>query len=336
MGWTMSRLILLILAPCLAFAAGANGAILVDRSEVDLGFVYRDQPQRMTFNLDNTSGDSLHVVSIEPSCDCTTAQVVPEVIPPRGKGEVVVFFDPMGYEGRGKVKESVRLFTTDKKNPEILLTFAIEVGIGPEPEPRSLAFGQVAKGEADTLNLLIRPGKAVGAAGANPVRVLGVRSDNERVAVKEIGRTGDGADRFEVVVTNKAGGGHLSGFVTLETSDNLKREIRIPVTASLLGSIAAQPDAIAFGPTLPGDYIAQTVRVFATGNLKFKIESVTSSIGQLAFEVSPSAQGGYEIKTKIKQGAPSGRVMGNIRIETDRPDEPPLDIRVTGHVRSVR
>jgi hypothetical protein len=318
----------LALMVCLMLAPRSHAAILAEETDHDLGFVYRDEPQQMTFPVRNVSGDTLHIYSVEPSCDCTTAQVVPEALPPNTQGNLLVFFDPMGYEGRGKVKESVRLHTSDRQTPEVLFTFAIEVGVGPEPEPRSLTFGQVAKGRSDTLRVTIRPGKTA------PLKIVGARSDSDRISAKQMGKTAEGLEQVAVAVTNKSGGGQLAGFVTLETADTLKPEIRIPVTASLLGNISAMPDIVAFGPTLPGRALTQTVRVFSTTGLKFGVAAVTSSIEQLAFDVKPAAEGGHEITIKVKDGAAPGRVTGEIKVATDRPDEPPLTIRVTGHVRS--
>jgi hypothetical protein len=325
----LSRLVFVFCIQAL-LAFSADGAILTGETDLDLGLIYRDQPQEMTFPIRNVSSDSLHILSIQPSCDCTTARVVPDVVPPDGTGEVRVFFDPMGYEGRGKVTESVKMITSDRKTPEVLFTFAIEVGIGPEPEPRSLAFGTIAKSSADTLKVLVRSGQSA------PMKVLGVGSDSERISVNQVGKTPDGAEQLAVVVANDSGGGQLAGFVTIRTSDTLKPEIRIPVTASLPGDVALEPDVIAFGPTLPGKAVAQTVRVFSPSGVAFKVMNVSSSIEYLAFDVAPAAQGGYEIVIKVKDGAPAGRVTGEITVATDRQGEPALVARVTGHVRSAR
>jgi hypothetical protein len=314
---------------------GAQAAVMVENTDVDLGYVYRDEPQKMVFPLANASGDSLRILLIEPSCDCTTAQVVPPVVPPGGKGEVVVFFDPKGYETRGRVTESVKVHTSDRATPEILLTFAIEVGIGPEPEPRSLAFGRVAKGTSDTLAVAVCPAKSA-AGRVSPLRLVGMKSGDGRIKVLPGGKDSTGADRVLVVVANASGGGEVSSFVTIATSDSLKPELRIPVTASLPGDIAVEPGVIAFGPTLPGSYLQQTVRISSPDGAKFKIEGVTSSLAQLEFEVLPLAGGAYELKIKVKAGAAAGRVMGDLKIKTDRPGEAPLEVKLAGYVRSSK
>lgn len=315
-------------AALISFAAGpVLASVGAEKTDIDLGFIYRDEPQKMVFPIRNASPDSLHILSIEPSCDCTTAQVVPEVVAPKADGQVLIFFDPMGYEGRGKVQESVRLFTSDTKTPELLFTFAIEVGIGPEPEPRSLALGRIPKGAADTLKIVVHPGKS------RPLKILGVSADNAAIGVKDLGKSGEG-EEIAVSVANKTGGGQLTGFVSLRTDDSLKPEIRVPVTASLPGDVAVEPDVVVFGPTLPGVAVGQSLHVFSPANLKFSITNVASSAEQLSFEVKPSAAGGYDVAIKVKPDAAAGRVMGEITITTDRTGEPPVEVKVTGHVRS--
>lgn len=323
----LSALCVLLLS--LAPTVEASGSILAEKTDLDLGLVCRDEPQEMVFPIRNVSADTLHIVSVEPSCDCTTAQVVPEAVPPQGGAEVRVFFDPAGYEGRGRVTESVRLHTTDRQSPEVLFTFTIEVLVGPEPEPRSLAFGRIAKGVSDTLAVIIRPGKTA------DLRITAVRSDNDKLRVARAGKTPEGAEQIAVVIDNASGGGQLAGFVTVETDDSLKPEIRIPVTASLLGDITVDPDVIAFGPTLPGKAIPQTIRVESPAGIKFKIASITSAPDCFDFDIVP-ASSGYQVSLTIRESAPPGRVAGEITVRTDRKNDQPLTVKVTGHIRSTR
>jgi hypothetical protein len=240
-----------------------------------------------------------------------------------------VFFDPMGYEGRGRVTESVRLHTTDTRSPEILFAFSLEVLVGPEPEPRSVAFGRIGKGQSDTAAVLVRPGTTAG------LTITGVRSDSDQVRVSRAGRTPEGAAQLAVIVSNTSGGGQVAGFVTVDTDDSLKPHIRIPFTASLLGDITVDPDVIAFGPTVPGKTITQTIKVESPAGLKFGIAGVTSIPDCFDFEVTPVPPG-YRVAIRIKDSAPAGRVSGEISVRTDRKDLPPLAVKVAGHIRSAK
>jgi hypothetical protein len=308
--------------------SAAQGALVFLSTEADLGFVYRDEPQKLVFEFENAADETLHIVEIEPSCDCTTAQAVPDAVAPHGSGKVLVFFDPMGYEGRGPFQEYVRITTTDTDDPEVMLFFSAEVGIGPEPKPRSLAFGKLCRGEIDTLDLMIRP------APEQELLVLDAYSDTACVLVEAAGTSAGGAQDFRVIATNRKGCGRVAGFVTIETSDTLRKRIRIPVTVSMVGRIVAEPDILAFGPTLPGTVVAQRVRIYSVDGVKFGVPTVTSSVDGIEPLMTPLTGDSCELKLRIGENAPPGRITGRITVETDCPDEPALEIGVTGFIRS--
>ncbi len=303
------------------------GALVFERTQADIGFIYRDEPKQIEFTFTNVSTETLTVYDVEPSCDCTTAQITPEVIPPRSPGKVIVFFDPMGYEGRGRVTEYVRLFTNDPENPEVMLTFSVEVGIGPEPEPRSLDFGEICLGEADTLEVAIHPGQV------HDFAVLNAWSDTSCVTIEKIGKSDDGSYHFRVVARNEGATGRLSSFVTIGTSDSLRKTIRIPISASLKGHISVEPDVVVFGRVKAGQYIPRNIRVFSDKDQAFRVIDVTSDIDHLEFDIEPVSRWEYSLRIRVKEDAPSGRVMGSIKVVTDCKDEPPLEVRLTGYVK---
>jgi len=316
-----------IMALCLALPFTAYAAVRVPQSEIDLGRIYRDEPQKIIFKLMNLSDDSLRILDIEPSCDCTTAQIVPDPIPPRGEGEVLTFFDPMGYEGRGRIKEYVRLTTSDLDDPEIMLVYWAEVAVGPEPEPRSLKFGRICRGESDTMNVLLAPGQE------ENLKVLDAYSDTACVLVESAGTGREGRRDFRVIATNTDACGRVATFVTFVTSDTLRPNIRIPVTVSLIGRIVADPDMIAFGPTLPGAYVSQGVRIYSREKLGFDVARVLSTVPDLEPEIERLTDDSFSLRLRVKDKASSGRVSGEIRLETDCPDEPTVVIQVTGYIR---
>lgn len=318
--------VVVLLGLTLPFAAHA--AIRVEESEKDLGRVYRDEPQRIVFRLWNESGDTLRIYDVEPSCDCTTAQVVPDPVPPYSEAEVITFFDPMGYESRGRFQEYVRLITSDTRDPEIMLVFWTEVAIGPEPEPRALKFGRICRGESDTMEVLINPGPG------EPLKVLDAYSDTACVMVEWKGDGEEDGGDYMVIVANAEGCGRVAAFVTFVTSDSLRPKIRIPVTVSLIGRIVADPDMVAFGPTLPGAYVPQTVRVYCREKLPFDIARVLSTVPELEPEIERLGECSFNLRFKVKDGSNAGRVSGEIRLETDCPDEPLVVIQVTGYIRS--
>jgi hypothetical protein len=310
-------------------ATAAYGDVHWHTSEIDLGSVYRDEPQKMSFGFVNTSDDTVFIYDIEPSCDCTSAQAIPPAVPPHNTGEILAFFDPMGYEGKGRVTEYIRLATSDPLSPEVELYFSIEVGIGPEPEPRALNFGTVCEGESDTLGLVVNP------ASDRELDILDIESETDCVWVNRVGAPRSAAHEFIVIVCNLDCRGAVSSYINIKTTDPTRETIRVPVTANLAGSIVIEPEVIAFGATLPGKQVAQSARIYCTQGSKFMVSKVTCTANPVECSVALAEGNVYELTMEIKEDAPAGRVAGEIIIETDCESQPVLTAKVTGYVRSV-
>jgi hypothetical protein len=311
----------------LILASAAHAIVLVEENEIDLGYTYRDEPQKMVYVLENAAPDTLRIYGIEPSCDCTTAEVVPEAIGPGETGQALVFFDPMGYEGRGSIDEFVRLSTSDPQDSEIMLKFKVKIGIGPEPEPRALQFGSLCRGESDTLSVSIVP------APDTDLAITDARSDTACVTVEKAGAGEAGRHDFKVVACNVEGCGRISTFITFDTSDALRPQIRVPVSVSMMASFVAEPDVVAFGPTLPGSYVSQVVKISSPLGKKFKVPEVTTTIEGIEPEITMTGDASCELRLKIKEDAKAGQVSGSVSVETHCPDEPPVEIKVNGYIR---
>lgn len=320
----MLRSLVVLLATVIPSVLCAD--IVLDIDQADLGYIYRDEPQQIVFGFKNTSKDSVHFYDVEFSCDCTTAEIIPNPVPPEGHGKIIAYFDPMGYEVKKEFKEFIRVKTTDPKTPEVLVKFWGQVGIGPEPQPRSLRFGTLCKGESDTLKLVVQM------PPRSDTKVVKAYSDTSCLIVRNLGMKKDVCE-FDVIATNREGCGKFAGFVTIVTTDPLREEIRIPVVATFAGSVAVEPQVIAFGPTLAGTYVSQPINVYSKDGKAFGIKSVTCSVNQLKPEIKQLKPSSYEIRIKIQESSPGGRVSGVISIETDCPDEPPLETEITGYIR---
>lgn len=322
------KYLLLALISSLVLAPAVSAGVDWHTTEIDLGFIYRDEPQRMAFGFVNTGDDTLFIFDIEPSCDCTSAQVLPAAVPPHNSGKILAFFDPMGYEGKGKVNEYIRLETSDMDSPGAELHFTVEVGIGPEPQPRAINFGSVCKGQSDTLSLVVHPGSN------RQLQILSIESESECVTIDQEDVRRSGAQEFMVIACNIDCRGAMSSYINITTTDSLREVIRVPITANLMGTIVIEPEVIAFGPTLPGREVAQAVKIYCTEGLPFKVDKVTSSVNSVEFSVVLADDNAYALKMKIREDAPAGRVTGQLIIQTDCETQPLLTAQVTGFVRS--
>ena len=95
----------------------------------------------------------------------------------------------------------------------------------------------------------------------------------------------------------------------------------------------AEPDVVAFGPTLPGSYVSQVVKIHSPRGKKFSAPEVTTTIKGIDPEITMTGDACCELRLKIREDAPPGQVNGTVSVETDCPDEPPVEIRVNGYIR---
>jgi hypothetical protein len=329
LSWRLVLGVAVLLIAGVFLPLSAHGGIEWRFTEVDLGMVYRDEPQKMSFGFVNTSDETVYVFDIEPSCDCSTAQALPPAVPPHSTGEVLVFFDPMGYEGRGRINEYIRLSTSDGEDLDAELRFSVEVTTGPEAEPRAIRFGSICKGESDSTELHVRPGDR------RDLEILSVSSESDCVKVVPKRVLADGSQEFTVVACNLDCRGAISTYIDIATNDSIRPEIRVPVTANLMGTITIEPEVIAFGPTLPGKLVAQPVRIYCSEGLPFKITRITCTANSIECSIETADRNAYELKMKIKNDAPAGRVTGQIVVETDCSTQPLITADLTGYVRRI-
>ena len=166
------------------------------------------------------------------------------------------------------------------------------------------------------------------------LQVLSIGTETDCVSIEQVEKQPDGAREFMVIVCNVDCRGAVSSYINITTTDPIREVIRIPVLANLMGTIVVEPEVIVFGPTLPGKDVAQVVKIYCTENLRFGIVKVSCTVNSVECSVAITEGNVYELKMRIKEDAPAGRVTGQIIIETDCESQPLLTAKVTGYVRS--
>ena len=81
-------------------------AKLVVSPTIDLGiFEGDDMKKTATLLLTNMGTDTLHILSVQPECDCTTLQVLDSAIAPHSNGRIEATLDLTGYPNDTIYKE---------------------------------------------------------------------------------------------------------------------------------------------------------------------------------------------------------------------------------------
>lgn len=128
--WVRNWGLFLILSMVLLSACtGGAPDISLAESHADLGSVTNGEVRSFSIGLSNAGERELVIESVTTSCGCTTASVLPAVIPPGGTAELVIEYDSgaHGPDFAGDVTRQVFIDTNDPDEKEVVFSFSATV-----------------------------------------------------------------------------------------------------------------------------------------------------------------------------------------------------------------
>jgi uncharacterized protein (DUF58 family) len=215
-------LFLFMAAPLLAAPV-----IVVEKPVHEFGSVTQGEKVDHLFLVRNRGDQPLIISQVRSSCGCTAAALSAKTISPGKSGEVKVTFDSTNFAGQ--VVKTVNLDSNDPRTPSALLTLQGKVVELIATNPRTLNLGALKAGSGKEVALTLEN------RGTRPFSITSVTSP--QAAIKGTaregkippGRTGE----VSVTVTVPREGRFLSGYLTIQTDNPQKREIVVPVYATI-------------------------------------------------------------------------------------------------------
>ena len=213
---------LLMAAPALAAPS-----ITVEKPLHDFGTVTQGEKVDHLFTVRNRGDQPLTINQIRSSCGCTAATLSAKTISPGKSGEVKVTFDSANFAGQ--VTKTIYLESNDPRTPSALLTMQGKILEIIAATPRTLNLGALKAGSRKELLLTLEN------RGSKPLNINSVTSPQASIVglMKERrvnpGRNGE----IAVTVTIPKEGRFLSGYLTIQTDNPQKREIVVPVYATI-------------------------------------------------------------------------------------------------------
>ena len=224
---TMPHGILGCLFLLIAVPAWASPVISVEKPLHDFGSVTQGQKVDHLYRIKNRGDEPLIIIKIRTSCGCTAATLSAKTIPPGNTGEVKVTFDSTNFAGQ--ITKTIHLDSNDPRNPSTELTMQGKVSEIITVTPRTLNLGVLKAGskKEEVLTLENR--------GSTPFVVTAVQSPQAAIVgtVRE-GKANPGKTAvIAVTVTAPREGRFFSGYLTILTDSPMKREVVVPVYATL-------------------------------------------------------------------------------------------------------
>ena len=285
------------------------------------------------FVLKNPLQEPIHIVSVTPSCTCTTVVFDREktVLQTYEKFEIAVKLQGDAFEGQ---RNSTLTVVIDQPNrAEIQLNIRGEIRSDLKISPADfIDFGNVApeKGASRTLT--------VSYTGSNTQwRIVDVRCDNEFIhadIANDFSNIGQRKFNITVSLDKSAPNGNLRTLLFLITNDGAtRREIPISIKATVGTVINVTPSPLFFGALPPGKPSPQK-NVVLRGTMPFRILKIECD--NPAVEISwtmdaqASPKGMHLIPISYRnpiegEGAPKddGTMLAVIRVTTDIPGVSP-------------
>jgi hypothetical protein len=299
----------------------------------DAGAVARGGKVTHEFILQNRGVEVVRLREVRPGCGCTVASF-DAAIPPGGQGRVRVEVDTAAFDGA--IAKEVTVFSSDPANPALLLTVRAVVQAPITAQPDYFHFLQVRGGAPLTQQLVVwsvdRPDLQV-LAVESPLPSLTV-SFHPAAAAERV--AGAGGRQWVVVATmaSEPPPGPLSGDVLVRTDHPRKPTLAIPLAGYTRSTLMATPPAQDLGGFPAGQPRRASVLITNYGSAPVQVLGVDTDVRGLTARVDEREKGKkFDIALTLAADLPKGPFSGALRVRTDSPLQPLLEIPIKGEVR---
>ncbi len=332
-GWRPAGAALALLAFAgLAPAQDAAPQAVVAGSVVDVGPIAKGETIKHSFQIRNEGRARLEITRVKPTCGCTVASY-DKVIGPGKTGSVNAELDTSEF--RGPIAKSIRVFTNDAANPELILVIKADVRAQIEVSPGYARF-VVVQGESYGSKKQI-----LWSSDFPQLEVSRITSpyDWVQVAHRKL-EPGDsdyreGANRWQVDVSlaDDVPTGPMADYIRVATNHPRQKMVRIPISGIVRPILAVTPQVADFGRSDPSEEHRATLEVKNLGSIAVEVTGATSDLAGLRAEVEPVEAGRlFNLVLTLAPGMEKGRFRGKVTLKTSSPKQPIVEIDVVGTV----
>ncbi|HOX44905.1 MAG TPA: DUF1573 domain-containing protein [Myxococcota bacterium] len=305
------------LAEAPAPADGARPEIDCDGAEHRFGRVWQGAELEHTFQVINRGPGRLHLERLRAGCACTRAVLQASELGPGERAEVEVTLATRGL--LGPIERQVEVLSDDPDRPALALRLVGEVAQAAAFAEDRLDLGAVPLGE--------RRQAVVGLRGelAERVRLHDLElGGSEGWSVRVVERD----DRSELEVELRAGHtpGPRDARLSARTGLAEAPRIHLALAAEVVGDLGLDRPAVSFDPfdaTAP----ARLVSVRSARGQAFRLLGAEDPAGAVTARLRPRpARAGQPQGIELKLARAPETPRGRLRIRTDRPDQPVLEL----------
>jgi Protein of unknown function (DUF1573) len=307
----------------------------------DAGELVAGPSIRFQFPIKNAGTAPLQITRVSPGCGCLVA-AYDRQLAPGASGTIAVVFNTAGSHGR--VEKHITVETNDPQSARLLLTAraVLQQAVEVSPTEEIVLTSPPGPGEAVEQELLVRSYEK------EPLQITRVAcsSPSTQAAVlphKRIGRRiAWRPDAFQVVkLTFPPGavGKAIDETVTIDTNSQVRPHITVHLHSLPPSAVTAKPQRLYFGRVgRTADKPQQRVIVLSKRGAapdqtaRFQVLGVDAP-DPLTVRVEPDPSGNLcEVIVEFQGGGKPGLIAGYIRIQTDDPERPEIQVPYTAMV----
>lgn len=335
--WHGRRAVLLLVGVAAAHCAAPSETprqppkIAVDGPTHDFGTVEQGSVLGHTFTLHNAGGSDLHVDNVKSACGCTTVVRPVEPIAPGGaatvqaKCEVAKAFGPRTL--------TIMVYSNDPAQPTTALTLRAEVVADVAADPPEVYVGRARRGQQldVPLRVLTRPGGPT----------IGLRLSKPDGAVLRASMPGPTPGQTErsvsLAIQATAPLGRFTEPVVIDTSSATYPKVSAQVTGIVDGDLTALPRELRFGAVPRGDAPTRDVVLRNYGDVPARVIGAAPTQPVARVQIDAVQEGReYHVHVSLYGGLPPGRIQTQLRIQTNRPEQPEIVIPMSAVIREKK
>jgi len=329
---------ILLLALLLAVPALGQPAVSVEPQRLDFGSLPQNTARKATVTIGNTGDELLHIRDVETSCGCTVVELAREDLQPGETVDLTVEFNSKQF--MGPQTKYIHVFTNDPQRGavDIVITADVQVHLYMNPPKRLVGFEVSKVGERPTRTWDFWT-KDV------PELELTAASYPEDWIALDIENGVDGDPQRSRVTFTLLGdkAGRYRDQARLRTNIPEEPSVTLELGARVVYELVLGRDRVAFRYVQPGQVLRTQIRVGAYGNeTKFKLTGAEIDIPGLKAEVENTIigeegqvhlQGKALTKEDPLVQESGGRIQGTLKIFTDLPSTPVMEVPVSYMIR---
>jgi hypothetical protein len=299
--------------------------ISFDHASYELGEVRQGKVIKHDFPFRNLGELDLTIDRTRSTPECVTT--LPAGNNVRGDGSGVVHVELDTSVQAGELRRTVTVYTNDPRRRTVLLTLVGRVVADVVVEPAQMYIGSVTRGS-------VAPKAFAVAVRKDTIRVATTSEDNPYVTLR-LNSAPDKSNTAELEphVAGDAPFGPFDQIVRVPTSSPHQPILSLRVAGIVRPNVTASPDRLTFD-AVPRN--VQTVRQLLVRNRGRAPVRITAAEWNPSFgsvEIDTLRKGHrYRIRATLDRNVAPGDVSSVLRLTTDDPTQPQIEIPVEGHV----